>query len=427
MRLRSTFPFLLLTTFSFTLLNNVDLQLPIEGLETALDTSNVAEARSSGGRSSGGSFSRSSSSSSSTRSSSTSSRPSSSTSSTRSSFGSSSTPSRATSTPIDTNRGNTGGRVQGGSFQRPSAPALLTPSNPRTTGYNSDTYRSTTRENSVSVPIPANPPVYNPVPTTSQPSVSNSVAPNVTSNSTASKDDLSLLDWVIFIGIVEVFFAVSSGGLMLLALCIWAIGRSLNSGTASAKNELENDTVTVSKVQVALLAQARSIQSQLSSLTLNADTQTSEGLAQLLQESALALLRSPEYWTHVSTSSQSVRSREEAENLFTQLSIRERSKFNVEALAHVDGKISQRNPILPDSTESADYIVVTLLVGTAYDKPLFGEIRTTESLQQALEQMAAIPSQHLLVFELLWSPQAETDSLTYDELLTEYTDMISIA
>jgi hypothetical protein len=366
MRLRSTFPFLLLTTFSFTLLNNVDLQLPIEGLETALDTSNVAEARSSGGRSSGGSFSRSSSSSSSTRSSSTSSRPSSSssTTSTRSSSGSSSTPSRATST-IDTNRGNTGGRVQGGSFQRPSAPALLTPSNPRTTGYNSDPYRSTTRESSVSVPIPANPPVYNPVPTTSQPSVSNSVAPNVTSNSTASKDDLSLLDWVIFIGIVEVFFAVSSGGLMLLALCIWAIGRSLNSGTASVKNELENDTVTVSKVQVALLAQARSIQSQLSSLTLNADTQTSAGLA--------------------------------------------------------------RNPILPDSTESADYIVVTLLVGTAYDKPLFGEIRTTESLQQALEQMAAIPSEHLLVFELLWSPQAETDSLTYDELLTEYTDMISIA
>jgi len=214
---------------------------------------------------------------------------------------------------------------------------------------------------------------------------------------------------------------------MLLALCIWAIGRSLNSGTASVKNELENDTVTVSKVQVALLAQARSIQSQLSSLTLNADTQTSAGLAQLLQESALALLRSPEYWTHVSTSSQSVRSREEAENLFTQLSVRERSKFNVEALAHVDGRISQRNPILPDASESADYIVVTLLVGTAYDKPLFGEIRTTEALQQALEQIAAIPSEHLLVFELLWSPQAEADSLTYDELLTEYTDMIQIA
>lgn len=41
--------------------------------------------------------------------------------------------------------------------------------------------------------------------------------------------------------------------------------------------------------------------------------------------------------------------------------------------------------------------------------------------------MASIRSDYLMVFELLWSPQTETDSLTYDELLTEYTEMVQIA
>jgi uncharacterized membrane protein len=70
--------------------------------------------------------------------------------------------------------------------------------------------------------------------------------------------------------------------------------------------------------------------------------------------------------------------------------------------------------------------VVTLLVGTAHDKPLFNQIRTTEELTEILEKLASLSSDHLMVFELLWSPQDARDSLTYDELLTEYTEMVQI-
>jgi uncharacterized membrane protein len=71
--------------------------------------------------------------------------------------------------------------------------------------------------------------------------------------------------------------------------------------------------------------------------------------------------------------------------------------------------------------------VVTLLVGTEDDNPLFGEIHSPQDLEAALKEMAATTSDYLLVFELLWSPQDPSDSLTYDELLTEYTDMLQIA
>jgi uncharacterized membrane protein len=193
-------------------------------------------------------------------------------------------------------------------------------------------------------------------------------------------------------------------------------------------NELDNDIVTVSKLQVALRSAARSLQSELSELTLEADTETNEGLSQLLEASTLALLRNSENWTHVLASSQTVDSREEAETVFKRLSIEERSKFSAETLTNVDGKIRQRPLIEPDPDEGpAAYIVVTLLIGTADDQPLFGQINSVQALQEALKKVASMRSDYLMVFELLWSPQVETDTLTEAELATEYADLVAIA
>ncbi|BBC23640.1 hypothetical protein ABRG53_1383 [Pseudanabaena sp. ABRG5-3] len=203
--------------------------------------------------------------------------------------------------------------------------------------------------------------------------------------------------------------------------------RALFCGSKSnVAKDLENDTVTVTKLQVALLSQAREVQSRLTELSLEVDTDTSDGLLTLLQESVLALIRTPENWTHVCSSSQAVK-RDQAEGVFQTLSLTERSKFSHESLVNVGGRVSQRQaPIASPDKDPSAYIVVTLLIGTEHDKPLFGDIKNTQELQQALEAIASIPESHLLVFELLWSPQADSDSLTYDELLTEYTDMIQI-
>jgi uncharacterized membrane protein len=193
-------------------------------------------------------------------------------------------------------------------------------------------------------------------------------------------------------------------------------------------NELENDIVTISKLQVALRSSVRSLQSELSELTLEADTQTPEGLSQLLEASALALLRNSENWTHVLGSSQTISTREEAETVFKRLSIEERTKFSAETLTNVDGKIRQRELVEPDpGKEPGAYIVVTLLIGTADDQPLFTLLDSAQAMQEALKKVAAIRSDYLMVFELLWTPQVETDTLTEAELATEYADLVGIA
>jgi uncharacterized membrane protein len=192
-------------------------------------------------------------------------------------------------------------------------------------------------------------------------------------------------------------------------------------------NELENDIVTVSKLQIGLLSSADSVQSELSQLTLEADTETTQGLKKLLEDAVVALLRNIESWTHVFGSSETISNREAAETVFNRLSIQERSKFSAETLTNIDGKIRQRELIKPEKNqEDAAYIVVTFLIGTADDHPLFASIDTAEEMQEILKQVAAMPLDYLMVFELLWSPQVETDTLTQEELATEYGELVEI-
>jgi uncharacterized membrane protein len=193
-------------------------------------------------------------------------------------------------------------------------------------------------------------------------------------------------------------------------------------------NELENDIVTVSKLQIALLISANSLQSELSQLTLEADTETIAGLKKLLEDAVVALLRNAEHWTHIFGSSETISNREAAETVFNRISIEERSKFSAETLSNVDGKFSTRDVVEPDVNKGdGAYIVVTLIVGTADDRPLFASIDSAVEMQEILQNIAAMQLDYLMVFELLWSPQVETDKLTQEELAAEYRELVAIA
>jgi uncharacterized membrane protein len=212
----------------------------------------------------------------------------------------------------------------------------------------------------------------------------------------------------------------------LLAIAWFLLSRKNSQRHTS--QELTNNIVTVSKLQVALLANAPNLQSNLSELTRNADTETPEGLLEFLQASALEVIRKDSYWTHVAASSQTVKTREEAARIFEEISIAERSNFSAETLSNVNGRVRERQADAPEPDEEpGSYIVVTFLIGTEDDNPLFGEIHDPEELKQALQRVAGVTAEYLLIFELLWTPQTESDSLSYDEMLLDYANMIQIA
>ncbi len=193
---------------------------------------------------------------------------------------------------------------------------------------------------------------------------------------------------------------------------------------------VENPTISVARVQVGLLADARELQADLNKLALKADTGSTAGLANVLQETTLALLRHPEYWAYAGSSLKQTKLAA-AETEFNRLVLTERSKFSRETLSNVGSQIKQAaGSALTPAQKSGDlatqdpgeYLVVTLLVGTsgALNLP---DIKTSGNLRTALQQLGGVAGDRLLALEVLWTPQAEGDVLTSEDLLVEYSSL----
>lgn len=198
-------------------------------------------------------------------------------------------------------------------------------------------------------------------------------------------------------------------------------GLSLGSG-----NDYVNPPVSLTRLQVGLLAQARGLQTDLDKIAQTANTGSTEGLDLVLQETVLALLRHPEYWAYASSETQQTRL-EAAEEKFNRLALAERSKLQAETLSNVNQQLRAPQKPLPGAqggqittTEApGEYIIVTVLVA-AQGNLKVPEVNSSENLHQALNQLGAVSSEQLLALEVLWEPQAEGDTLTSEELVSEY-------
>lgn len=205
--------------------------------------------------------------------------------------------------------------------------------------------------------------------------------------------------------------------------------RVASGGGEEVTGYSSNPKISVTRLQVGLLAQARELQTELNKLAETADTESSQGRAQVLQEASLALLRHPEYWVYAGGGTTQARLNS-AETEFNRLSLAERSKFSEETLSNVNNQLKAALAQTEEVETSTDlitqgpgeYIVVTLLAATL-GKTEIPNISSSEDLRQALSQFGGIPSDKLLAFEILWTPQANGDTLTSDDLLAEYAGL----
>ncbi|MEA5515069.1 DUF1517 domain-containing protein [Nodularia sp. UHCC 0506] len=209
--------------------------------------------------------------------------------------------------------------------------------------------------------------------------------------------------------------------------------RRVSSGEGEDIGYSSNPPVSVTRLQVGLLAQARGLQTELNKIAESADTNSPEGRAEILQEASLALLRHPEYWVYAGGGTQQVKLNA-AEGQFNRLSLAERSKFSEETLSNVNNQLKSAlnkealpadqidNPTQLISEGPGEYLIVTLLAATLgkFEVP---EVNSADDLRQALRRIGGIPGDQLLAIEVLWTPQAEGDTLTSDDILAEYPDL----
>ncbi len=230
-------------------------------------------------------------------------------------------------------------------------------------------------------------------------------------------------------------FGGGFGGLFTIVIFI-AIANFLVRSFQSATSDNEygyggtsaSPKLTVARVQVGLLADARELQADLNRMAESANTSSTQGLTQVLQESTLSLLRHPEYWIYGDSNSSQARL-ESAEAEFNRMALIERSKFSKETLSNVNDKV-----LRPSASEDAakgdlavaeapgEYIVATLVVA-AQGKLDLPKIQSSDDLRRALSQLGSVSSDELVALEVLWTPQSEGETLSSDEVLASYPSL----
>ncbi|NJO44424.1 MAG: DUF1517 domain-containing protein [Oscillatoriales cyanobacterium RM2_1_1] len=225
-------------------------------------------------------------------------------------------------------------------------------------------------------------------------------------------------------------FGGGFGGLLSIFVVI-AISNVLVRGFQSVTSGNDSETlgsgkVSVAKLQVGLLAQARNLQTDLNRMADTADTGSAAGRAQVLQEATLALLRHPEYWVY-GTVQVETQGMDTAEAQFNRWALAERSKFTAETLYNVNNQKLAPVPsreIVPVDTDQPinEYIVVTLVVGALGSLPL-PKITNLDELRQVLSRLGSLSGEQLLAVEILWTPQADGDTLDADDLVTSYPEL----
>ena len=231
-------------------------------------------------------------------------------------------------------------------------------------------------------------------------------------------------------------FFFGGGGSLLGILVFIAIANFLVSAFRNASSErgseqdLNNPPTSINMLQIGLLAQARSLQSDLDRIALASDTNSPSGLATALQETTLTLLRHPEYWVYGSSNGQQTRLLS-AETEFNRLTLSERGKFHEETLSNYG--MPRQKSLTPElsagnntSTQLAqapgEYIVVTLIVASQ-GRLALPSIQSADDVQKALSQIGSQGAEDLIAIRVLWTPQADGDTLSAEDVVEAYPNL----
>lgn len=217
------------------------------------------------------------------------------------------------------------------------------------------------------------------------------------------------------------------GGMMSLlfwgvfaAILIQVIRGSMGDGGDEDGYLASGSKLSVAKVQVGLLSNARELQRDLERIASRADTSSPKGLHYVLQETVLALMRNPDYCVYGFAKSGIEGSPEEAESRFNKLSLEERGKFQKETRVNVGG-MRQESSLGGRSGGGGvgELIVVTILVA-AEGRVRLPKVNSRNQLRDALSTLGSIPAEDVYAVEVLWTPEEEGDYFSQEDLAYDY-------
>jgi uncharacterized membrane protein len=179
----------------------------------------------------------------------------------------------------------------------------------------------------------------------------------------------------------------------------------------------------VYKLQIGLGRSGRGIQQRLEEFAATGDTGTEAGLASLLQQSALELLRQKDSVRYAGADAGGPMSLTNAETQMNGMALAERSRFTVERVRAAEGRVNRSQEAAEEGREVLELVLVTLIVATRSPLSAFKAISSHEDLEALLSELGGVAPGGLLGLEVVWTPADPNDSMTETDLMTTYPEL----
>lgn len=185
------------------------------------------------------------------------------------------------------------------------------------------------------------------------------------------------------------------------------------------------DSLYVYQVQLGIGRSGRAVEQRLAEFASTGDTGSEAGLAELLRQTALELMRERDSIRYVLVEPSGPFSLSNGEVKLTRAAMTERSRFQVERLRGSEGKLRHSEAALSTSSDVLEFLVVTILVATRTALGI-DKAEDRQAVDTVLAELGAVSASNLLGLEVIWTPADPDDSLTATDLMTTYPEMRSI-
>jgi uncharacterized membrane protein len=186
------------------------------------------------------------------------------------------------------------------------------------------------------------------------------------------------------------------------------------------------DRAYVYKVQVGVGRSGRSIQQRLEEFAATGDTSSESGLADLLHQAALEILREKDALRYGMAEAGGPYSLTNGEAKLTGAATAERSRYQIERVRSSNGQVRRSSAEAAVGSEALEFLVVTVLLATRVPVDGLDKAEDRPSIERALATLGSVPANALLGLEVIWTPADPDDSMTETDLMTTYPDLRSL-
>jgi uncharacterized membrane protein len=182
----------------------------------------------------------------------------------------------------------------------------------------------------------------------------------------------------------------------------------------------------VYKIQLGLGRSARGLQQRLAKFAGEGDTSTEVGLSQLVQQTALELMREKHSIRYAAVEGHGPMNLTNGETKMNALSLGERSRFQVERVRGTDGQVRRSDVEAKESADVLEYILVTIVLASRNELTTLKPIKDREQVDAVLAELGGLSPDGLLGLEVIWTPADPEDALTESDLMTSYPELRSV-